>query len=133
MNILRFAVIASLSLPIVTSFSITSVAWTPIMFQSNRIGSRNVLQMSEKKDAADDVTFVKSVLKKEIAYDEKSGRFFETNFGEGECVPDEEYCYIDQTSGESIRLTVEEKERIFVDALQVGYVACMFGFFSKSL
>ena len=52
--------------------------------------------------------------KKEIAYDAKSGRFFETNLQEEECIPDEEYCVVDPESGELIRLTVAEKERIFL-------------------
>lgn len=55
--------------------------------------------------------------KKEIAFDEESGRFFET--GLDECIPDEEYCMIDEDTGKPIRLTTEEKERIFLDALQV--------------
>lgn len=76
------------------------------------------LFMAEGEDS-DDTTFVSSVFKKEIAYDEKTGRFFETGYGEGECIPDEEFCMTDNESGEMIRLTVEEKERIFLDALQV--------------
>ena len=55
---------------------------------------------------------------REIAYDAKSRRFFETNLQEEECIPDEEYCVVDPESGELIRLTVAEKERIFLDALQ---------------
>ena len=66
----------------------------------------------------DDGASLKSV-KKQIVYDEKSGRFFESNKDEGECIPDEEFCVVDKQSGEMIRLTVEEKERIFLDALQV--------------
>ena len=58
---------------------------------------------------------------REIAYDAKSGRFFETNLQEEECIPDEEYCVVDPESGELIRLTVAEKERIFLDALQSYY------------
>ena len=77
------------------------------------------LRMSDSKEDESSATFVKSVLKKEIAYDEKSDRFFETGFGEGECIPDEEYCVLDSDTGEMIRLTTEEKERIFLDALQV--------------
>lgn len=61
-------------------------------------------------------TIVQSTLGKGIAYDNESGRFFETD---GECIPDEEYCVLDKDSGEMIRLTLEEKERIFMDALQV--------------
>lgn len=60
--------------------------------------------------------------KKEIAFDEQSGRFFETGLDEGECIPDEEYCMIDQETGQRIRLTVEEKERIFLDSLQASKV-----------
>ena len=60
--------------------------------------------------------------RKEIAFDEKTGRFFETGFDEEECIPDEEYCMIDEKTGQPIRLTVEEKERIFLDALQVCIV-----------
>ena len=58
--------------------------------------------------------------KKEIAYDEDTGRFYETGIGEGECIPEDEFCYIEDKTGKSIRLTVEEKERIFLDALQVS-------------
>ena len=71
-------------------------------------------------DDSEDGTFIKSALKKEIVYDEKAGRFFETGYGEGDCIPSEEYCYLDKETGDNIRLTVEEKERIFLDALQVS-------------
>lgn len=57
--------------------------------------------------------------RKEIAYDSVAGRFFETNLEEEECIPEEEFCMIDDKTGKPIRLTVEEKERIFLDALQV--------------
>lgn len=60
--------------------------------------------------------------KKELAFDDKTGRFFETGL-EGECIPEDEYCVIDQKTGDSIRLTLEEKERIFLDALQSYYVS----------
>eukprot|EP00978_Attheya_sp_CCMP212_P000534 scaffold1050_cov51-Attheya_sp.AAC.6 len=61
--------------------------------------------------------------KKEIAYDEKSGRFFETDQEPVECEPEDEYCVVDQKTGELIRLTIEEKERIFLDSLQSYYVS----------
>lgn len=67
----------------------------------------------------EETIFVKSA-RKELAFDEKSGRFFETGFDEGVCIPDDEFCVTDSDSGELIRLTVEEKERIFLDALQVS-------------
>jgi hypothetical protein len=78
--------------------------------------------MAEGDDAEvagdDDGTIITSG-RKEIAYDEKSGRFFETGLEEEACIPDEEFCITDKQSGNLIRLTVEEKERIFLDALQV--------------
>lgn len=57
--------------------------------------------------------------RKEVVFDEKSGRFFETNRNAADCIPEEEYCQIDEDTGEMIRLTMAEKERIFLDALQV--------------
>lgn len=82
--------------------------------------STKSLRMAEDSDPV----FIPTVLKKEIVYDEATGRFFETGFGEGDCVPDEEFCMTDKESGEMIRLTVEEKERIFLDALQVSSLRC---------
>lgn len=57
--------------------------------------------------------------RKELKFDDKTGRFFETNLQEEECIPDEEFCVIDKDTGNRIRLTVAEKERMFLDALQV--------------
>ena len=114
--LLRTNAIVALSLAAVAStakaFSIGSPKRT------TALTPRTTRFMAE--DEGDSTTFVKSVLKKEIAYDEKTGRFFETGFDEGECIPDEEFCMTDKDSGEVIRLTVEEKERIFMDALQVS-------------
>lgn len=79
--------------------------------------TRTALFMSDK-----DKTKTLTSGKKEIAFDEASGRFFETGLDQDDCIPDEEYCMIDETTGNPIRLTVEEKERIFLDALQVCFV-----------
>jgi len=57
---------------------------------------------------------------KEFVYDEISGRFMMDGEDPLQCDPNDEYCATDKTTGKSIRLTVEEKERIFLDALQVG-------------
>lgn len=57
--------------------------------------------------------------KKEIGFDAASGRFFETGRSAEECIPDDEYCVVDQDSGKLVRLTLKEKERIFLDSLQV--------------
>lgn len=60
-------------------------------------------------------------IKKDIVYDEKSGRFFEST--PGDCMPDDEFCIVDSQTGDLVRLTVAEKERIFLDALQSYYVS----------
>lgn len=77
--------------------------------------------MASNKADKEDPALVKSVLKKQIAYDEATGRFFETNINQEDCIPDEEFCMTDNDTGELIRLTQEEKERIFLDALQVRH------------
>lgn len=107
MTCLRTAVVALLALNAVQAFA----PLAPVA------SSSTALRMADKKD---DPTLMKSVLKKQIAYDENTGRFFETNINEEDCIPDEEFCMTDNDSGDLIRLTVEEKERIFMDALQVG-------------
>mmetsp|Transcript_16098 Transcript_16098/g.33315 ORF Transcript_16098/g.33315 Transcript_16098/m.33315 type:complete len:305 (-) Transcript_16098:452-1366(-) len=78
--------------------------------------------MSDNSDSEkEDPTLMKTVLKKQIAWDEKGGRFFETTIDEDDCVPDDEFCVTDKETGELVRLTVEEKERIFMDAMQAYY------------
>jgi hypothetical protein len=57
--------------------------------------------------------------RKEVVFDDKTGRFFETSMETPECIPDEEYCQTDESTGDKIRLTMAEKERIFLDSLQV--------------
>jgi len=75
-----------------------------------------------EKEGSSSATTVTSA-RKEIGYDEESGRFFETNIDSDDCIPDEEYCILEKESGKYIRLTLEEKERIFMDALQSYYVS----------
>lgn len=92
-------------------------AFAPAVSINSRQGVPSLLlHMAEDKT---EPTLMKSTLKKQIAYDETSGRFFETNINEEDCIPDEEFCMTDNDSGELIRLTQEEKERIFLDSLQV--------------
>jgi len=59
--------------------------------------------------------------RKEIAFD--GSRFFETGVEDEDCIPKEEYCLVDPNTGAPIRLSVEEKERMFLDALQSYYVS----------
>mmetsp|Transcript_3033 Transcript_3033/g.4628 ORF Transcript_3033/g.4628 Transcript_3033/m.4628 type:complete len:315 (-) Transcript_3033:244-1188(-) len=40
----------------------------------------------------------------------------------GECIPEDEYCAVDKKTGAYIRLTLAEKERIFIDSLQSYYI-----------
>jgi len=76
-----------------------------------------------KEDESIDKVQLTSNLGKEIMFDEKSGRFFETSLDAAECIPEEEYCQVDPETGDRIRLTVAEKERIFLDSLQSYYVS----------
>ncbi len=62
--------------------------------------------------------------RKEIGFDAASGRFFETGKTAEECIPEDEYCAVDQSTGELVRLTLAEKERMFLDCLQVR-TTCM--------
>jgi hypothetical protein len=116
------AVIALLSIgvegftPSTLSLSTTKFSKQQQQQQQQRLSQ---VYMAEEKGSASEPVFITSNLKKEIVYDEASGRFFETGYGEGDCVPDEEFCMTDNDTGDAIRLTVEEKERIFLDALQV--------------
>ena len=73
---------------------------------------------AEAPDGPKDGTTITSA-RKEIGYDAASGRFFETDLED--CSPDEnEYCVVDKETGQLVSLTLEEKERIFLDALQVS-------------
>jgi hypothetical protein len=70
-------------------------------------------------DGPKDGTTITSA-RKEIGYDASSGRFFETDIDKEDCIPEDEYCVVDDETGDMVRLTLEEKERIFLDALQVS-------------
>lgn len=85
--------------------------------RSSGVGS--ILKMAEDKEI-DKVQLTSG--RKEIMFDADKGRFFETSLETEECIPEEEYCPIDTETGKRLRLTVAEKERIFLDALQSYYV-----------
>eukprot|EP00571_Detonula_confervacea_P017676 CAMPEP_0172312690 /NCGR_PEP_ID=MMETSP1058-20130122/18383_1 /TAXON_ID=83371 /ORGANISM="Detonula confervacea, Strain CCMP 353" /LENGTH=327 /DNA_ID=CAMNT_0013026227 /DNA_START=111 /DNA_END=1094 /DNA_ORIENTATION=- len=59
--------------------------------------------------------------RKEITYD--GTRFFETGVEDEDCVPSQEFCIVDPSTAQQVRLTVEEKELMFLDALQSYYVS----------
>lgn len=84
---------------------------------------RNKPLFAEAPDGPKDGTTITSA-RKEIGYDAASGRFFETDLED--CSPDEnEYCVVDKETGQLVSLTLEEKERIFLDSLQVSLIISM--------
>lgn len=115
MNSLLITLVIAASVSNVSAFS--TLSRTALAPKAAFLPSRpQTLFMAEGDD---DGTLINVQGRKEIGYDEKSGRFFETGLSEEECIPEEEFCITDKASGTLIRLTVEEKERIFLDALQV--------------
>jgi len=99
-----------------------SVAFSgPHTFVGDSVRRSTALFMSEENPVS--ITATGGSGKKEISYDEKSGRFFETGTESAECIPNDEYCVVDKASGKMVRLTVQEKERIFLDSLQAYYVS----------
>ena len=112
--------LAVLSAALVALLTSDVQAWTsPAMKTASVIRTpfgKAVLRMAE--DQSQDKIQITSG-RKEIVFDEKSGRFFESGRDAEECIPDEEFCTIDDETGKKIRLTVAEKERIFLDSLQV--------------
>jgi len=116
-----------LSLAILLSSSSYNDAFTinsrlPSITKNNNVAKTvSILSMSSEEGTStkEDKSPIIKGGKKEIMYDEKTGRFFET---EEECDPETEYCVIDQKTGKSIQLTIEEKERIFLDSLQSYYI-----------
>lgn len=108
---------------VVALLSSNAQAWTTPMTSSvvrSPSFAKTALNMAEEDESIDKVQITSA--RKELLFDEKAGRFFETNLGAGECVPEEEYCRIDPDTGEPVRLTIAEKERIFLDSLQSYYV-----------
>mmetsp|Transcript_8282 Transcript_8282/g.24484 ORF Transcript_8282/g.24484 Transcript_8282/m.24484 type:complete len:329 (-) Transcript_8282:1667-2653(-) len=99
-----------------------AVAFTPASPLSLSMGSRGSFTSVRMADDNFDGAQVTSA-RKELKFDDKTGRFFETDIDLGECIPDEEFCTLDEDTGTKIRLTVAEKERIFLDALQSYYAS----------
>jgi len=111
-----FAVAAVLSLLVLSE---RSNAFTPFSMKKSVFVGSSSRFMAEGENS--DPVKMKSVLNKDILFDEKSGRFFESGADQADCIPEEEFCMVDKESGDRIRLTLEEKERIFMDALQAYY------------
>jgi len=63
-----------------------------------------------------------TAVKKELKFDEKTGKVIESDADAEECQPADEYCIIDD-DGNKLRLTLAEKERIFLDSVQSYYAS----------
>ncbi|VEU37723.1 unnamed protein product [Pseudo-nitzschia multistriata] len=109
-----FAIVASALISNVAAFT---PAFTPAILPTGSRGSFTAVRMAEEDLDGAQVTSAR----KELKFDDKTGRFFETDIDLEECIPEEEFCTIDEDTGSKIRLTVAEKERIFLDALQSYY------------
>lgn len=120
-NTSRFAAAAACLVAGTNAFSPALSGRSAAAVNSFRAGGRAAAAgpLFAEGDGPQDGTTITSA-RKEIGYDSTSGRFFETNIDPEDCIPDDEYCVVDKDSGEMVRLTLEEKERIFLDALQVS-------------
>jgi len=87
--------------------------------QARRPSPFTVTRMAEENIDGAQITSAR----KELKFDDKTGRFFETDIDLEECIPDEEFCMINEDTGSRIRLTLAEKERIFLDSLQSYYAS----------
>jgi len=81
---------------------------------------KNMMSSARKMAESETDAFQETnILKKDgLIYDPRTGRFFEKKIEE---VCRDEFCTIDEKTGEQVVLTLQEKERIFVDALQAYY------------
>ena len=74
------------------------------------------LQVPRLRDAAGPTQ--EDIAAEKLVYDTKSGRFFESSLDD---IAAEEFCLLDSETGQPILLTRDEKERIFLDAIQSYY------------
>jgi hypothetical protein len=104
-----------LSITLLCGLALTATGFAPL--QSPGRASTRVSMSDDNKGP----TIIRSG-RKDIAFDQARGRFFETSLNQEECSTEDEFCVTDKESGKLIRLTIEEKERIFLDALQVSAI-----------
>lgn len=116
----KLALVSALSIVAATNSFAFQVNPSKVSFSQSRSNLQTRLYAEDEPKSGKTASLKSG--RKQIAFDEASGRFFETD-GEEMCIPDEEYCMVDDKTGNVIRLTVEEKERIFVDALQSYYIS----------
>lgn len=75
-------------------------------------------EQEKKEDLVAEDAPTEGLPNENLVYDERSGRFYEKQL---EDVCREEYCAIDEATGEPMLLTTSEKERIFMDSIQSFY------------
>jgi len=95
-------------------------AWAPRRHASLAARPALVRRFAETLPEPEDGTAVKlSTLDRDaIVYDSRTGRFYEKEI---EMICREEFCAIEEKTGKPIVLTLEEKERIFVEAMQAYF------------
>ena len=86
-------------------------SWLQAARASHGVQTRPVGKSLRLKDTTEDIAAEK------LIYDTKTGRFFESKI-EDICL--EEFCLLDE-AGKPILLTRDEKERVFLDAIQSYY------------
>jgi len=99
----------------------TAQAWAP------RTALRPVRQLTPRMSADEgeddgpktgDSVKLSMLDRESIIYDSKTGRFYEKEI---EMICREEFCALDEKTGKAIVLSVEEKERIFIEAMQAYF------------
>lgn len=93
------------------TFSYVS-SWLQAARASHGVQTRPVGKSLRLKDTTEDIAAEK------LIYDTKSGRFFESKI-EDICL--EEFCLLEEDGVTPILLTRDEKERVFLDAIQSYY------------
>lgn len=124
MTVLRssiFAIVAAISVANNNGFASAFVPASSSRAAATRARSPFVATKMAGDDNFDGAQITSA--RKELKFDDTTGRFFETDMDAEDCIPDEEFCTIDDDTGKKIRLTVAEKERIFLDALQSYYAS----------
>jgi len=94
----------------------TMAARRPVVRSSPlRMAGRDI----NENEPADGTAIKMTTLDREsIIYDSRTGRFYEKEI---EAICRDEYCAIDERTGKPVVLSVQEKERVFVEAMQAYF------------
>ena len=114
-----WVVIAAIILPTIDAFNPTIAKSSSRAVVPTTVTTTTTTTTLHLQDPAPGTKIISN--KKEVVFD--GTRFYETGLDDEDCIPSQEYCIIDPETSQPIRLTVEEKERMFLDALQSYYVS----------